>query len=315
MSLQEFRPSKWKEFLGQTQIVANLQVYVAAASKQQTVIDHILLHGPSGMGKTSLAYLLAKVLKVKMHYLNGPSLQKPSDVISVLSGIKENQILFIDEVQAVSKEVLEVLYPVLEDNKISLIIGKDYNSKLINLKLPPFTLIGATTELNKLPFPFINRFPINFELQRYSNEELSQIVLKTAEKFALSLDNQTAVVIAQHARDTPRIAINLVKRIFDFSISSDTTIIDEKYVLSTFQQMGIFKYGLTTKDLEYLELLWENNVLGLENLSQLLSTSTVHILTFIEPLLLKQKLIFRTAKGRKITEIGKEYLFNIKKYH
>ena len=245
------------------------------------------------MGKTSLAYLLSHILGTKLHYLNGPNLQKPSDLVSVLSFIKEKEILFIDEIHAVSKEILEILYPVLEDNGLNVIIGKDYNSKIVNLKLPNFTMIGATTEINKIPLPFLNRFPIRLELEPYSLIELQKIILNNANHLNLHLTEKAAVLIASYARETPRIGINLLKRIDDFRIVKNYPTITPSLLLKIFQQMQL-------------------HPLGLNNLAQFLNLSPEHILNFTEPLLLKHELILRTAKGRKLTKKGFEYLEKIK---
>jgi Holliday junction DNA helicase RuvB len=155
-------------------------------------------------------------MKAKLHILNGPSIQKPSDLIAILSAIKVSDILFIDEIHAVSKEILEILYPVLEDNKLSLIIGKEYNSKIVNVALPQFTVIVATTEVHRLPYPLINRFPINFQILDYSPNELAQIVKNASTKIDLPLNSLTCKLVASYCRNTPRVAINLVNRIKDF---------------------------------------------------------------------------------------------------
>ncbi|WP_339020134.1 AAA family ATPase [Spiroplasma endosymbiont of Atherix ibis] len=189
METNIFRSSCLEEFIGQKNVISNLNVFVQYANKRNKSLDHILIHGSSGLGKTSLGYLVSKIMQKKIYVLNGPSLQKPSDIISPLTSLKENEILFIDEIHSVSKEVFEVLYPVLEDNKLNIIIGKEYNSKIVNIKIPNFTLIGATTELNKLTNTFVNRFPICFHFQHYSDFEIFQILKINSKKLNINLND------------------------------------------------------------------------------------------------------------------------------
>ncbi|WP_026389825.1 Holliday junction branch migration DNA helicase RuvB [[Acholeplasma] multilocale] len=304
----QFRPVKWSEYLGQTKIIENLKIYVQAAIKQEKVLDHMIIHGPSGMGKTSLAYLIAKILKTKIHILNGPSIQKPSDLISVLSSIKEHHIVFIDEVHAVNKDIMELLYPVLEDNKLNIIIGKEYNSKVINIKLPAFTLITATTEINKIPYPLLNRFSINLELVSYTSQEIGVIAQNTAFKLDLPIDESICWQIAEYSRQTPRICINLIKRINDYYITGNYQIEDLESLNKILLQMGIYKFGITEQELRYLKILDENRVMGIEAASQILNVPIPTLITNIEPILLRCGLIVRGIRGRQITNKGIEYL-------
>ncbi|ARU91604.1 Holliday junction DNA helicase RuvB [Spiroplasma clarkii] len=255
-------------------------------------------------GKTSLAYLIAYELSKKIYILNGTALQKPSDIISPLTSIKEGEIIFIDEVHAVSKEVLEVLYPVLEDNKINLIIGKEYNAKIINVNLPQFTLIVATTEINKLTAPFINRFPINFIFASYSIPEISKILAIQSQKMNLNLDAQLFEFLATHCKNNPRIAVNLLKRVHDFLIIEKPVSLNLEYLKTVLRRLDIYKYGLSSLDLAYLKILKENQSLGLESLKQILNLQYGYILNSIEPNLLVNGLIIKTQKGRQITDRG-----------
>lgn len=273
----------------------------------------MIFHGGSGLGKTSLAYLIALELNKKIYVLNGASLQKPSDIISPLTTLKEGEILFIDEVHAVSKEVLEVLYPVLEDNKINLIIGKEYNSKIINVNLPNFTLITATTEINKLSSPFINRFPINFIFENYSQAEIAEIVTLKCKKFNLLLTTEVCNFIALHCKNNPRIAVNLLKRIYDFIIIQAPRIISTSFIKEVLQQLNIFKYGLTSQDMSYLKILGANKYLGFESIKQILNLPGNFVLNSIEPNLLINGLIIKTGKGRRITDRGVELLAELDK--
>ncbi|AXK51197.1 Holliday junction branch migration DNA helicase RuvB [Spiroplasma alleghenense] len=309
MNSQVFRPKTWKEYFGQENIINNLKVYVSSAKIQGKSLDNILIHGPSGMGKTSLAYLISKVMNQKIHILNGPSLQKPSDLISTLTSIKEKEILFIDEIHAVTKEVLEILYPVLEEGKLSVIIGKDYNSKVINIKIPDITIIVATTELNKLPVPFSNRFAINLHLKNYNIKEISQIVFRASEKIGLKLTEELACFLANHCKQVPRVAINILKRIYDYIVYEENDILTISRLKTILEKMNIYDYGLTDVDINYLLIVKEYQPIGIETISHIASIPISVILSVIEPPLLIQNLIKRTSKGRMLTDDGISILF------
>ncbi|PPE04462.1 Holliday junction DNA helicase RuvB [Entomoplasma ellychniae] len=305
---KSFRPEKWEDFLGQSYIINSLKIYTQASVTNKKSLDNILISGPSGMGKTSLAYLIAKVLKVKIHIINGPNLAKPSDLISIITAIKENEVLFIDEIHSVSKEILEVLYPVIEDSKISIIIGKDYNSKIVDIKLPNFTIVCATTQVDRLAHPFINRFAIYFQLSDYTKQELSQIVKMTAEKLNIDISYESQLIIANHCRNTPRIIINLIKRINDYYTTNQINDFSPKSIYYVFRQMQIYEFGLYEKDFEYLKKLKEHKCLGVDYIGQMINVPSATIINNIEPILIKEKLITRTIKGRILTNKGIEYL-------
>jgi Holliday junction DNA helicase RuvB len=302
------RPAKFGEYIGQQNVINNLKVYIASAAKQNKVLDHIIVYGPSGTGKTSLANLIAKEMNKKIIILNGPSLQKPSDIISPLTTLKQNEFIFIDEVHAVSKEVLEVIYPVLENNELSVILGKDYNSKIVNIKLQPFTMICATTEINKLPFPFINRFSINFQLQPYTLQEIETIISNYAAKINFTMSKEVAKFISLFTKHNPRIALNILKRIHDYVVIENPEKIDEPYVQSILSKMQIYQYGISQGDVRYLKALDESGVLGLDSMAQILDLSQTIIMSTIEPSLIKNGLIKKTFRGRIITDKGKKFL-------
>ncbi|KAF5295331.1 hypothetical protein FQR65_LT19907 [Abscondita terminalis] len=304
-------PKKFEDYIGQKNIVDNLKIIIDSCEKRKETLDHIMLHGSSGIGKTSLAYLISEVLKTKIIILNGTNLVKPSDIISPLTSIKENQILFIDEIHASSKEVLEVLYPVLEDNKISVIFGKDYNSKVINIKLPKFTIICATTEINKLASPFINRFPINFYLENYTQDEISEIIFKNSKKLNFNIDRRISFLLADYTKFNPRISLNLLKRIYDYYVVGEISEVDENNLYLILNKLNIYKYGLTIQDLKYLQIVKENVCIGLDSINQIMDTNVSTIVNIIEPNLIKHNLIRKSSKGRSITEKAISYLKNI----
>ncbi|WP_203352894.1 Holliday junction branch migration DNA helicase RuvB [Spiroplasma sp. BIUS-1] len=310
METNIFRPKCLEEFIGQENVISNLNVFVQSAKKRNKSLDHILIYGSSGLGKTSLGYLVSNIMNKKIYILNGPSLQKPSDIISPLTSLKENEILFIDEVHSVSKEVFEVLYPVLEDNKLNIIVGKEYNSKVVNIKIPNFTLIGATTEINKLSVPFVNRFPISFHFQHYSEKEIAKILKINCEKLNIKLNDEILEYISKYCQNTPRVAINLLKRIYDYLIVLEHDQININSIKQIFNKLEIFELGLNSQEVNYLKLLQEHNHLGIETIQQVLGLQQQIIIKNIEPILIRNFLIEKTIKGRKITVKGKEWLKN-----
>ncbi|WP_342269409.1 Holliday junction branch migration DNA helicase RuvB [Spiroplasma endosymbiont of Aspidapion aeneum] len=304
------RPTNFSEFIGQEQTKKNLDIFIKSSIKQKKALDHIMIHGPSGLGKTSLAHIVGKQLNKKLFYLNGTSLQKPSDIISPLTKIKENEIIFIDEIHAINRDVIETLYPVLEDNFLSIIIGKDYNSKAINIKIPKFTLIGATTEINKIPEPFLNRFPIIFYLTNYTNDEIEKIVKNSCKKIAMNIEDEAILKISTYCKQNPRIANNLIQRVYDFYIMKDLNIIAKKDINNILYELGIFKYGLSTIELDYLKILENKKSISINTISQILNIPTKTLEINVEPILIKLNFIEKSTIGRKITSAGIEYIAN-----
>ncbi|QBQ07680.1 Holliday junction DNA helicase RuvB [Spiroplasma gladiatoris] len=302
------RPSNFDSYIGQENIIRNLKVYINSSLQRKCSLDHMLFYGCSGLGKTSLAYLISYELNKKIYVLNGTALQKPSDIISPLTSLKEGEILFIDEIHAISKEVFEVLYPVLEDNSLSVIIGKDYNSKIVNINLPNFTLICATTELNKLSDPFVNRFPISFYFEGYKVHEIAKILEINSKKYNLNINYEILEFIANFCKNNPRIAINILKRINDYIVIEKPTKITKEYITSILNTLNIYKYGLNNQDLFYLKILKENKVIGIESIKQIMNTQISIITNNIEPNLLLHGIIRKTSKGRVLTDKGFDFL-------
>lgn len=301
------RPKNWDAYVGQKSMLKNLKIYVEVAKAKNIALDHILFAGASGMGKTSLAFLVSYELNKRFHYLNGPHLQKQSDLISILSSIQQNEILFIDEIHAVPKEILEILYPVLEGDGLSIVVGKDYNSKIVKVPLPDFTLIGATTELEQLELPFFNRFSIFCQFQSYELEEIKTLLINKIKETKLKINDESINEIASYSRQNPRTALNLYKRFLDFAFIKKETNYDLKMTKEILQSMQLYPLGLTWLDYRYLTLLFEQGPLGLNSLSQLLNLPPQQITQLIEPLLLQHCFISRTTRGRIITTKGQEY--------
>nr|WP_198407636.1 Holliday junction DNA helicase RuvB C-terminal domain-containing protein [Mesoplasma melaleucae] len=203
---------------------------------------------------------------------------------------------------------MEILYSVLEENKLSIIIGKEYNSKIVNIKLPNFTIITATTEINRLPFPFLNRFPIQFELEVYNHEDLTKIIINSFNKLNQTIETEDARLIAKYSRLVPKVAINLVKRIYDFLITEKFKNLSSKNLLWVFKEMGLYEYGLNEKDFQYLKVLLENNVLSLDSLAQMINVPNQTILNNMQPIFLKVRFVIKTGRERQITTKGEQYL-------
>ncbi|WP_339022285.1 Holliday junction branch migration DNA helicase RuvB [Spiroplasma endosymbiont of Crioceris asparagi] len=305
MNNNYFRPKAFAEYIGQKNIINSLNIYIQASLRRGESLDHILFYGAPGCGKTSLAFLIGIELASKVIFLNGPNLKKTSDLISVLANLKEKEIVFIDEIHAVEQDVLETLYPAIDDNRISLVIGKEYNSKVINIKIPNFTLIAATTELHKIPHPLMSRFSISYSFDEYSVDDIQKIVELTANKLGLELKQEWITAISLNCKTNPRIAINLLKRINDYFMILNER---EKDIQNIMNKIGIFNLGLTRDDIKYLKTLVDFTSLGLESLSQILNIPKNTILNNIEPFLLKENFIIRTSKGRKLTNKGINYI-------
>ncbi|WP_353661918.1 Holliday junction branch migration DNA helicase RuvB [Hydrogenimonas sp. SS33] len=297
------RPSRWDEYIGQEKIKKNLQVFIEASKRRGEALDHVLFFGPPGLGKTTLAYLIASEMGSQIKVTAAPMIEKSGDLAAILTNLEEGDILFIDEIHRMSPAIEEILYPAMEDYRLDIIIGSGPAAQTIKLDLPRFTLIGATTRAGMISNPLRERFGMHFRMQFYASKELAKIVQIAAEKLEKPCNADAALEIARRSRGTPRIALRLLRRVRDFAeVENETTIhLDRtKYALD---QLGVNEQGFDELDLKLLKLLVEakGKPLGLGTIGAALSEDEGTIEDVIEPYLLANGYIERTARGRVAT--------------
>ena len=295
------RPKTLSEFVGQGAVKANLKVFIDAARARQEALDHVLLFGPPGLGKTTLAQIVARELGVNFRATSGPVLAKAGDLAAILTNLERNDVLFIDEIHRMNPAVEEVLYPAMEDYELDLVIGEGPAARTVRIELQPFTLVGATTRLGLLTTPLRDRFGIPVRLQFYSEDELFQIVTRNAVKLGVPAEPEGAREIARRARGTPRIAGRLLRRVLDFAVVEGDGRITHAVADSALTRLGVDHLGLDGADRRYLMLMAEHYLggpVGIETLSAALSESRDALEEVIEPYLLQQGLIQRTPRGR-----------------
>ncbi len=299
------RPVSLADYIGQEKIKTSLGISIKAAKVKNEPLDHILLYGPPGLGKTTLAQILANEMGVNIKISSGPAIEKPGDIAAILNGLKAGDILFIDEIHRLNRVVEEVLYSAMEDFCIDIMIGKGPAAKSVRMKLPKFTLIGATTRVGMLTAPLRDRFGEIHKLEYYSVDELSSIVIKSAKRLDTSLDLDSARELARRSRGTPRIANRLLKRVRDYAIVANNGIITKAITDESLDMLDIDKYGLDATDRKYLETIIERfngGPVGVETLAASLSEETDTIEDVYEPYLLQLGFIQRTPKGRMATD-------------
>lgn len=305
------RPERLDDFVGQADARANLRVFVESARQRGEAMDHTLFHGPPGLGKTTLAQIVARELGVGFRMTSGPVLAKPGDLAAILTNLEARDVLFIDEIHRLSPVVEEVLYPALEDFELDLVIGEGPAARTVRIELQPFTLVGATTRLGLLTTPLRDRFGIPIRLQFYSVEELYGIVSRGARLMGVPTDEGGAREIARRARGTPRIAGRLLRRVVDFAVVEGDGRITREVADGALTRLGVDGLGLDGADRRYLGLIAENyggGPVGIETLSAALSEARDAIEEVIEPYLLQQGLIQRTPRGRMLAAKGWQHL-------
>lgn len=295
------RPKNLNEFVGQNNVKDNLAVFIKAALIREEVLDHVLLHGFPGLGKTTLAHIIAREMGSDIKTISGPSLEKPGDLASVLSSLSEGDILFIDEIHRMPTFLEEMLYPAMEDYYFDVIINNDGRSKSIRIDLPPFTLIGATTRSGDLSSPLRSRFGIECKLELYTEEEISSIIKRTSKVINTSIESEAALEIAKRSRKTPRIANKILKRVSDFSIVEKSECITIEDCFKSLEKLGIDKSGLNNLDIVYLNNLinkFGGGPVGVETIASSMGESVRTIEESIEGYLMQEGFIKKTLRGR-----------------
>lgn len=305
------RPEMLKEFVGQNKIKANLDIFLRAAKKRKEAMEHILLHGSPGLGKTTLAFILAREMGVQIRVTSGPALERPGDLAALLSNLKANDVLFIDEVHRLRPAVEEILYSAMEDFCLDLIIGKGPSARSMRLKLPKFTLIGATTKLSSLSSPFRDRFGNVLKLEFYNKDDIRQIVERSSEILKVKIDRDAADRLAQSARRTPRIANRLLRRTRDYAHVHDHKLINVPVVENTLKILEIDELGLDATDRKLLQTIMEKfkgGPVGLSTISAATNEEEATIEDIYEPYLMQLGFLERTPRGRHLTEKVYSYM-------
>lgn len=308
---RSLRPHRLTEYVGQENVKELLKVYIEAAKQRGDALDHVLLYGPPGLGKTTLANIIAAEMGVSIRITSGPALEKTGDIVALLTNLQEGDILFIDEIHRLSRTVEEVLYPAMEDFEFDIIIGKGPSARSIRFDLPKFTLIGATTRSGQLTSPFRDRFGVLFRLELYTVGELARIVTRSAEILGIKIDPEGAEEIASRSRGTPRIANRLLKRVRDFAqIMGDGTI-TKNIARQALLKLNIDEIGLDNTDRNMLEAMirsFNGGPVGLDTLAAMIGEEAITIEDVYEPYLMQLGFINRTPRGRVVTPAAYKHL-------
>jgi holliday junction DNA helicase RuvB len=305
------RPAKLKDFTGQEQTKANLDIFIKSATDRGEALDHVLLYGPPGLGKTTLSQIVSHELGVGFRSTSGPVIAKSGDLAAILTNLEENDVLFIDEIHRLNPAVEEILYPAMEDFQLDLIIGEGPSARSVKIDLPRFTLVGATTRLGLLTTPLRDRFGIPLRMNFYTPEELSSIIMRAAKIMKANITKDGALEIAKRSRGTPRVANRLLRRVRDFATVQSHHTIDAKIADASLSKLDVDNMGLDTMDRRYMSCIVENyggGPVGVETISAVLAEQRDMVEDVIEPYLMQQGLIQRTPRGRVISEKGYKYL-------
>jgi len=294
------RPTSWEDYIGQEKIKKNLQVFIKASKKREEALDHVLFFGPPGLGKTTLAYIIANDMEANVKMTAAPMIEKSGDLAAILTNLEEGDVLFIDEIHRLSPAIEEILYPAMEDFRLDIIIGSGPAAQTIKIDLPRFTLIGATTRAGMISSPLRDRFGMHFRLQFYNQEELGLIITKASKKLEKDCNKEASLEIAKRCRGTPRIALRLLKRIRDYADVADEDCIAIDRARYGLNELGVNDLGFDELDLHFLEILItaKGRPMGLSTIAAALSEDEGTVEDVIEPYLLAKGYIERTARGR-----------------
>ena len=305
------RPKKLSEYIGQTKVKENMKIYIEAAKKRNEPLDHILLYGPPGLGKTTLAGIISTEMNSNIRITSGPAIEKPGDLAALLTNLSPNDVLFIDEIHRLNRSVEEILYPALEDYNLDIIIGKGPSARSIRLDLPKFTLIGATTRAGSLTTPLRDRFGITHRLELYDVEDLDTIVRRSAEILGVEIDKNGSIEIARRSRGTPRIANRLLKRVRDYAAVLGDGKITEKIAKIALEKLEIDDLGLDNIDRKILKTIilnYSGGPVGIETLSSTIGEEVETIEDVYEPYLMQMGFLSRTPRGRTVTNKAYQHL-------
>lgn len=300
------RPKLLKDYIGQTKAKSNLKIYIEAAKQRKESLDHVLFYGPPGLGKTTLAGIIANEMDVNMKITSGPAIEKPGEMAAILNNLQEGDILFVDEIHRLHRQVEEVLYPAMEDYAIDIVIGKGASARSIRLDLPKFTLVGATTRAGMLTAPLRDRFGVVNRLEFYTEEELKEIILRSANLFKVYIDEQGASEIARRSRGTPRLANRLLKRVRDFAQVKYDGRISKEVAKFALDLLEVDKLGLDNIDRDILITMIEKfsgGPVGLDTIAAAIGEDSGTIEDVYEPYLIQNGLIMRTPRGRVVTDL------------
>ena len=307
---QSIRPALIDEYIGQSEVKENMKVFIEAAKMRGESLDHVLLYGPPGLGKTTMAYIIANELGVNIKTASGPSIEKSGDLAAILSSLEPGDVLFIDEIHRVPRFIEEILYPAMEDFTLDIIIGSEGSTRNIKIDVPPFTLVGATTKAGDLTSPLRDRFGIVNKLQYYTEEELTSIINRTSKVLGSSIDEEAAKSLATRSRGTPRIANKLFRRVRDFALVEGKSVIDLDVTNKALDRLKIDKIGLDETDKEILLTIidkFNGGPVGIESLATAVGEETSTIEDMYEPFLIQKGMIKRTSRGRIATQKAYEY--------